>query len=150
MRIYIPDNTCLRSTWTANAGVDCSGSTCDWGQIRIHDYKGALVASIALPAPGGASQKWNGILGSLTLDDVDGNGLLGELVIARRLLFFVFVCVCVCVCVCVGVCADERRRCIWRHRQFTYGALRDCGQHGLSRAVGDWTRFIPAQRSGAR
>ncbi len=85
----------MRSTWTANAGVDCSGSTCDWGQIRIHDYKGALVASIALPAPGGASQKWNGILGSLTLDDVDGNGLLGELVIARRLLFFVFVCVCV-------------------------------------------------------
>lgn len=57
--------------------MDCSGSTCDWGQIRIHDYKGALLASIGLPAPG-STQKWNGIMGSLTLDDVDGNGLLGE------------------------------------------------------------------------
>jgi hypothetical protein len=41
----------------------------------IVDYTGAVLNRIALPAPTG-SQRWNGIMGSLTVEDIDGNGLL--------------------------------------------------------------------------
>ncbi len=45
------------------------------GEIIIFDYKGFRIANISLPAPSG-TRKWNGILGSLTAGDFDGNGLL--------------------------------------------------------------------------
>jgi hypothetical protein len=61
----------IESTWGPNNGL--SGG--EMGKILIFDYTGTLKGSVELPSPGGG-QKWNGILGSLTVADLDGNGKL--------------------------------------------------------------------------
>ncbi len=59
------------ATWGPNAGLPNR----ERGMIHILDYKGNRLANISLPDPGG-NRNWNGILGSLTAADLDGNGLL--------------------------------------------------------------------------
>jgi len=59
------------ATWGPNAGLPGR----EMGKIHILDYQGNRLANISLPDPGG-SLNWNGVMGSLTATDLDGNGKL--------------------------------------------------------------------------
>jgi len=75
----------IASIWAATAGIPpgCTINTCDWGSIVIYDYMGNLLSTASLPPPKSCqfaastcNTFSNGIFGSLTAYDLDGNGLL--------------------------------------------------------------------------